>query len=100
MSGGSYNYLCFRSANELFSLSTQEDLSAMSDRLAALGYAQDAARETEELLAIVRQATIRLQVRIDRLSNLWRAVEWVDSGDSVEDQIRDALAAYRKAGVL
>ena len=94
MSGGSYNYLY--SALDLEDLQVHRaDLQAMADRLAGLGYAQDAARETEELLLLFRQWETRAAVRITRLRDLWHAVEWWDSNDRSEDTVKAALAAYR-----
>jgi len=94
MSGGSYDYLCFKQADDLFQM--EEKLQAMADRLAALGYAEDAAKETTSVLLQVRQARVRLQARIERLQHVWRAVEWWDSGDTSEDAVKEALEDYRK----
>lgn len=94
MSGGSYNYLY--SVCDLEDLQNRQfDLKAMADRLAELGYAQDAAAETEELLTLLRQWQNRLSVRVSRLEDLWKAVEWWDSADGGEDAVRTALATYR-----
>ncbi|MFF4179705.1 hypothetical protein [Streptomyces sp. NPDC001750] len=94
MSGGSYNYLC--AALDLPDLSQQQwQLQKMSDRLSGLGYAADAARETEELLVLLRQWETRAMVRVERLSDLWKAVEWWDSGDTGEEAVKDALEKYR-----
>ncbi|MER7053475.1 hypothetical protein [Streptomyces sp. NPDC000351] len=94
MSGGSYNYLC--SALDLEDLlSKRYDLDEMSTRLAGLGYAQDAARETEELLLLLRQWEIRAETRLRRLTDVWKAVEWWDSNDSGEKRVDEALAKYR-----
>lgn len=94
MSGGSYNWLY--TVGDLEDLQNRQyDLKAMADRLAALGYAQDAAAETEELLVLLRQWQNRLSVRVSRLEDLWKAVEWWDSADSGEDAVRTALAKYR-----
>ncbi|MER5875459.1 hypothetical protein ABT119_05960 [Streptomyces sp. NPDC001910] len=94
MSGGSYNYLY--TAQDLEDLhNRRHDLEAMANRLAGLGYAQDAARETEELLVLLRQWETRATVRVRRLEDIWHAVEWWDSSDSSEDGVRDALAKYR-----
>jgi hypothetical protein len=98
MSGGSYDYLFAQESSDL--LAHEGNLEAMSARLAGLGYAQDAARETEELLVIIRQVRVRLQVRMDRVKGVWRAIEWWDSADSGEDAVRDALARYRESGAL
>jgi hypothetical protein len=96
MSGGSYNYLgmiCYDDLGEL--LAKDSDLRDMADRLAGLGYAEDAARETEELLTMLRQWRTRAEVRVRRLADVWKAVEWWDSADSSEDGVRKALAKYR-----
>lgn len=94
MSGGSYNYLCHAfDLDDL--LEKRGSLREMADRLAGLGYAEDAAKETEELLALLNQWRVRAEVRRNRLAAVWKAVEWLDSGDSGEDDVREALAAYR-----
>lgn len=96
VSGGSYNYLgsvCYDDLAQL--ISRKDDLREMADRLAGLGYAEDAARETEELLVMLRQWQIRAEVRVRRLAEVWHAVEWWDSGDSSEERVQKALAAYR-----
>lgn len=93
MSGGSYNYLYCKDSDAL--LNEERELTSMAERLAELGYAEDAARETEELLLIIRQAKIRIDVRARRLSGVWHAVEWWDSADSGEDGVKHALDAYR-----
>ncbi|MBR8638604.1 hypothetical protein KEF29_03140 [Streptomyces tuirus] len=98
MSGGSYNYLY--EACDLEDLQNrQHDLRDMADRLAALGYAQDAATETEELLALFRQWQIRAGVRIRRLENVWKAIEWWDSADWSEHRVHEALAEYRSDAI-
>ena len=93
MSGGSYNYLCFVDAGEI--LQRQQDLQVMADDLAKLGYAPDAAKETENLLLTVRQFDNRIQTMLDRMSPVWRAMEWWHSADSNEDDFKVALAKYR-----
>ncbi|AYD81694.1 hypothetical protein SEA_KROMP_93 [Streptomyces phage Kromp] len=94
MSGGSYNYL-YASVDLEDLQARRHDLEDMASRLAGLGYAQDAARETEELLLLFRQWETRAEVRIGRLSDLWRAVERLDSNDGGEDDVQAALAKYR-----
>lgn len=94
MSSGSYNYL--HTAQDLEDLHARRyDLEAMAARLAGLGYAQDAARETEELLVLFRQWETRASVRIRRLEDLWYRVDRWDSNDDGEDDVKAALAAYR-----
>lgn len=93
MSGGSYDYLFIKDPEDL--LSMQDTVQSMSDRLAGLGYAPDAAQETQELLLTLRQFENRIHAITKRLSPVWRAVEWWDSGDSGEDGLVRALAEYR-----
>lgn len=94
MSGGSYEYLCHTwDLDDL--LAKRGELERMSARLSGLGWAEDAARETEELLVMLRQWQIRAETRITRLRDVWKAIEWWDSCDWSEDQVREALAAYR-----
>lgn len=92
MSGGSYNYLYQKEFTGHASLT---DLSDMADTLSGLGYANDAARESIELLMIIRQFETRAEVIADRLRGVWKAVEWWDSCDSSEDGVKTALEEYR-----
>jgi hypothetical protein len=92
MSGGSYNYLCHK---KFTGHSALDDLESMADRLAGLSYADDAARETAELLMIIKQFETRAEVIADRLRDIWMAVEWWDSCDSGEDSVKKALDDYR-----
>ncbi|MFG1963104.1 hypothetical protein [Nonomuraea sp. NPDC049028] len=97
ISGGSYDYLCdIQDLDDL--LGHRYNLKQMSARLAGLGWAEDAARETEELLVMLRQWQVRAETRITRLRDVWKAIEWWDSCDWSEDQVREALAAYRGDG--
>lgn len=69
----------------------QTALRELADDLAALGYAQDAARETEELLVMLRQWDVRVAVRVARLAEVWRVVSLGGS----ERVIKAELATYR-----
>lgn len=96
MSGGSYNYLCSTyDPEDLFNKS--RNLVDMSARLAELGYAEDAAGETEELVCMLNQMRVQICTRMKRLRGVWHAVEWWDSGDSGEDGLKQALKEYRGA---
>lgn len=93
MSGGSYNYLCYASADEL--INKTADLQDIADRLAGLGYAKDAALETQSLLLIIRQYENRIEAMKNRLDGVWKAIEWWDSADTNEDSFKEALEKYR-----
>jgi len=92
MSGGSYSYLCYKDADQI--LEHLSELEDMRDRLAELEYAADAAQETAELILIINQFFVRAGEVIDRLAPVWKAVEWWDSGDSGEDNLKKTLVEY------
>ena len=94
MSGGSYNYLCHKNPEEL--VGGQSCVDEMAERLSGLGYAGDAARETYELLLLIRQFETRAGLISERLYAVWRAVEWWDSCDSSEGVVKTELEKYRK----
>jgi len=93
MSGGSYNYLCYMQASDLFS--EQVTLQNMADDLAELGYANDVAKETEQLLLTVRSSLNRIKAMQERLEPVFHAMEWWKSCDSSEESLKEALKEYR-----
>ena len=94
MSGGSFNYLCHKDASDLLT-GGLGDAQDMGDALASLGYAQDAAKETFALIAAVRAAQARLDAFLERLQPVWKAMEWWQSCDWGENDLKRALAEYR-----
>lgn len=93
MSGGSYNYLCYMDIDTIFN--ETRELESMIDRLSGLGYAADAAREAYELLLTIRQSQVRIEALLQRLSGVFKAVEWWDSADWTEKEVKEALRTYR-----
>ena len=91
MSGGSYDYLCFKADDLSGHRGTVE---AMAQRLEGLPYASAAAADTRRILTLLDDA----QALAERLADAWHAIEWWDSGDSSEQGAREALAAYREIG--
>lgn len=89
MSGGSYDYLCFK-ADDLSG--RRGTVERMAQRLEGLPYASTAAADTRRILALLADA----QAQAERLADIWRAVEWWDSGDYGDGgEVLVALAAYR-----
>lgn len=91
MSGGSYDYLCFRDEHDIFG--HLGNLRDMADRLD--GLCPEAAAETRALFDGPRSLLAELQTRIGRLDELWKAVEWRDSNDWGDDQLANAVATFR-----
>ncbi len=86
MSGGSYNYLCFYT-DDLHSRGPE--LDAMHQRLESSGY-REAARATRE---VIRSLEITRRMA-EALADVWQAVEWADSSDWSEDQVREVIARF------
>ncbi|MGK5530881.1 hypothetical protein [Streptomyces sp. URMC 129] len=90
MSGGSYNYLyCHVGGLEAQS----GDIEAMAKRLEEMDFPgrHIAAEHTRLILSLFAAAEALGQ----RLSDVWHAVEWRDSGDVGDDEVRHALEKYR-----
>ena len=87
MSGGSYNYLCWNT-DDLSSRAA--DIHAMEHRLRTLD-CPGAARATHEVIRALETA----QRMAEALTDVWHAVELLDSGDSGEDLVRKAVAEFQ-----
>lgn len=94
MSGGSYNYLCYKDKHEMFKCGKTEDLEAMASRLIELGH-EDAAKEVLNMKYTIQQSLVRVGVMKDRLNDVMKAVEWYDSSDSGIDRVDEAIKKYR-----
>lgn len=92
MSGGSFNYLCRADAADLFSRT--EDLARMADSMTRRGM-PDAAAEVEYIAADMAAFLRRTEVRLQRLHDLMRAIEWHESGDYGPEQVAEELERYR-----
>lgn len=88
MSGGSYNYICYADGGDIGS--KLGDVEAMAARLEGINPDGHAAADTREVLAIAAA----LEFAVGRLSKVWHAVEWRDSCDWGEDQMREVLDEY------
>jgi hypothetical protein len=88
MSGGSYNYLCFKDASQISD--SAHHVKAMQDRLKGLGYEAESS-ETQEILDLLNE----VNNKIDKISDVWRAVEWMDSGDTGPEETAEAIRLHR-----
>lgn len=92
MSGGSFNYLTPDNYHE-----QRSDLTAMKDelwRLVGKGVpgAEDAYRQMTRLDTLLYLSDLLAK----DLETVWHAVEWRESGDWGDDQLREALLEYAK----
>ena len=94
MSGGSFDYLYNKEADYWVGGQCSSDAQRMIDALIAAG-AEDAAKETQTILAIADGARVRLEALIEHIGPLWKAMEWWKSGDSREANFTEALEKWR-----
>ena len=78
MSGGSWDYLCHKRIEDL--INEVELVYKMWDRLTSDGYS-DAAKQTYLIGNEIDKFKNRMQVLLDDIHSVWKAVEWYDSGD-------------------
>ncbi|NEW33866.1 hypothetical protein GV791_15025 [Nocardia cyriacigeorgica] len=92
MSGGSYDYLYRAEPDDL--MRRGSDLAAMRERLTELGL-KDVAAEVRKVEAQIQAYRDAVTERMERIGDVLQAVEWFDSNDWSEDQVREAVDRYR-----
>lgn len=97
MSGGSFDYLCYKEVPELMNSSNIANLESMVQHLQKYGY-EDIARDTQRLIEYIQSASIRIEVLSENLNDVFHAVEWHESGDIGRETMIAELEKYRKGG--
>lgn len=97
LSGGSFDYLCYKDVPDLMEGSSIEDLEKMVQHLQEYGY-EDIARDTQRLIEYIQSASIRIEVLSENLNGVFHAVEWHESGDICRDTMIAELEKYRNGG--
>jgi hypothetical protein len=92
MSGGHYNYACFKTDEPSEALSALEDFKEMERDLRQIGK-HDAADEVYDYVLELETCQRHLRRRGKRIYELLRAVEWSFSGDTGPEHIDEAYAA-------
>lgn len=97
LSGGSFDYLCYRDVPELMNSSSIANLESMVQHLQEYGY-EDIARDTQRLIEYIQSASIRIEVLSENLNDVFHAVEWHESGDISRETMIERLENYRNGG--
>jgi hypothetical protein len=97
VSGGSYDYLYCKEAQELFNPYYTGLIDDMADVLLSMGY-EDIARDMRRLSEYIKAAYNRVDVLSEKLKDVMRSVEWYESCDFGEDTLKEHLEDYRKGG--
>lgn len=93
MSGGSYDYLCTKTAEELFN-NHRYQLRNMADDLSRDFAQSKAARDTTHLLNLIESYAQDIENRSNRLEHVWHHQEWWKSNDYSRDQVERQIASY------
>ena len=93
MSGGSFNYLCYKETEDLFNRIS--DLEDMRESLIKYGY-EDIAKDTQRLIEYIKSAKCTIGTLKDMLEPVFHAVEWKEIGDWGKDDMIEVLEKYRK----
>ena len=92
MSGGSFNYLCYADCEKIISM--KQELKAMEERLSELGF-KDIANEVLIIKQQIDSFEFRINKRLKDIHETFRAVEWMDSGDSDFESVKKAVDKWR-----
>lgn len=95
MSGGSFNYLCYKEIPDLFY--SEDELEDMRKALIKYGY-EDIAKDTQRLVEYIKSAKCTIGVLKDMLEPVFHAVEWYESGDYGKETMAGVLEKYRTKG--
>lgn len=99
MSGGSYDYLCSKSAEDLIvDFNVKKQLDNMIARLDELGFddVSLASKMLKKDYNDIEAILVKMQERIDKLSSVWRNVEWFDSSDYDLEHVTKSVEKFRK----
>jgi hypothetical protein len=95
VSGGSFNYACeFGNLKDLWV--EKSGIEGIADALRDRGH-ESAAAETEALLAELAVFEDYLLARAERLRNVWKAAEWVVSGDWSDGDLVADVGVFESA---
>jgi hypothetical protein len=94
MSGGSYDYICWDSDFELVEKYKMAQLGYMVDALRAIDIDSLAYKRTKVLYDRLREIENTRDDADRELREVWKAVEWRDSGDYGPRQAIDAVKEY------
>lgn len=94
MSGGSLNYLYLKEdIGEL--QGAVSDMEEVESFMLEKGNA-DIAMDIRRLIEYIKTATNRIECLAEKLSPIFKAVEWFQSADSGMDSVDNAVNEYRK----
>lgn len=93
MSGGAFNYLCYKEIEEIFNHTG--DLEDMRESLIKYGY-EDIAKDTQRLIEYIKSAKCTIGTLKEMLEPVFHAVEWYESADYGKDTMIEILEKYRR----
>lgn len=91
MSGGSYNYLCYKESDRISEAAN--DIEEMFNRLSELDMPV-AAQQTYLILTEIRKFNNKMDVLLKDIQGMWKAVEWCDSADTSIESVQKEYKKY------
>lgn len=104
MSGGSFNYLCVKSAEEI--LANPDSLFEMAEWLNTHYPKSWAALNTNLVVTRIKEIQTELDIfttkmqdlqpdaMVNKLSDVWHDIEWFESNDYGKDRVEAAIQEY------
>lgn len=97
MSGGSFNYIYCRDAENLFDGSSIADLASIEEILLQHNEI-DVAKDVRRLIEYIKSARNRVGVLHQQLAPVLKAVEWCESCDISDEDLAKKIEKYRTGG--
>jgi hypothetical protein len=95
MSGGSFNYLCYKDGYDLLETSTEDDLCSMVNTIETYGIDDKAIVRHIKLMLnkmlAIRNMTDELTELSAKSAEVFRAVEWFESCDTSKESAIKAI---------
>lgn len=91
MSGGSYDYLCFKDSSDI--LNHLETVERMANDLTVEGFPLPAFM-TRKVVLLARSYQARMDKLLGTLQDVWQAQEWYASCDYSLEQVKDAVKKF------
>jgi hypothetical protein len=93
MSGGSFDYLCYKDPEDLFY--HLDTIKEMEDKLRELGCTKGA-DATKAFHDDIKDTYARFLKTREALSTIWHAVEWGEDNDYNPEQVQEILNRFQK----
>ena len=93
MSGGSFNYLCYKDTEDFFKRT--DDLEEMKEILEKHGY-KNISKDVNSLISYIKDSIRFIDEKREELRPIFKAIEYFESGDIGKEEMYSVFDAYLK----